>query len=162
MTQDDVSVLVIGYGNPGRLDDGLGPALAEKLQKDARRSVTVTSNYQLNVEDAADVAKHDVVVFVDATLTGEQPFEFRRIEPNDKMSYTTHSLEPQAVLGLANRLFAATTTGYVLAIRGYAFDNFSEQLSPKAHANLDAALDFLRTRLTNGQLRKTDGQVRYA
>ena len=28
-----MKALVIGYGNPGRLDDGLGPALAEAVEK---------------------------------------------------------------------------------------------------------------------------------
>ena len=46
-------VLLIGYGNPGRLDDGLGPALAAAVEKLAIPGVTVDADYQLNVEDAA-------------------------------------------------------------------------------------------------------------
>jgi Ni,Fe-hydrogenase maturation factor len=30
---DKKGILVIGYGNPGRLDDGLGPHLADAISK---------------------------------------------------------------------------------------------------------------------------------
>ena len=34
-------VLIIGYGNPGRLDDGLGPALADLMEKKQVRQGSV-------------------------------------------------------------------------------------------------------------------------
>ena len=55
-----------GFGNPARGDDGLGPALIERLDALALEGVTTDSDYQLTIEDAALVAEHDVVVFVDA------------------------------------------------------------------------------------------------
>jgi DNA-binding response OmpR family regulator len=71
-------VLVIGYGNPGRLDDGLGPALAETLQRLDLPGVTVDADYQLTAEDGLrkykDI-KPDVVIVdlmmeeVDAGIT---------------------------------------------------------------------------------------------
>ena len=48
------------------------------------------------------------------------------------------------MLALARRCFDARTAGYVLAIRGYAFDDFGEGLSPRAQANLLAAVEFLQ------------------
>ena len=75
--QVDAKVLVIGYGNPGRLDDGLGPALAAAIESAAPAGVTVDADYQLTVEDAAAVAEHDVVVFADAAVDGPEPFYFR-------------------------------------------------------------------------------------
>ena len=55
--------LFIGYGNPGRLDDGLGPAMAEAVEKLNLPGVVTDSDYQLTVEDAAEVAKYDLVIF---------------------------------------------------------------------------------------------------
>ena len=136
-------VLVIGYGNPGRLDDGLGPAMADAIAELRLPDVTVESDYQLNVEDAAQIAQHDVVIFADATVTGSEPFEFRRIEPGSSVSFTSHDVEPESVLGLAWRLFGAKTVGYVLAIRGYEFNDFGERLSQSATANLKSAVDFV-------------------
>ena len=58
MNTEAADILLIGFGNPGRLDDGLGPALADAIEKLALPGVTVESNYQLTVEDAAEIAKH--------------------------------------------------------------------------------------------------------
>ena len=56
MTADGGDVLVIGYGNPGRMDDGLGPATIDELEKLAIDGVDLDADYQLTVEDAAAVA----------------------------------------------------------------------------------------------------------
>ncbi len=142
-------VLVIGYGNPGRRDDGLGPALAAALEELNLPGVTVDSDYQLSVEDAANVAEHDVVVFADADTNGPAPFSFQRIEPRASISFSTHSVTPEAVLGLAAELFNSPTPGYVLGIRGYEFNEFGERLSEQARANLAAALEFIKPVICN-------------
>ncbi len=140
-------VLLIGFGNPGRLDDGLGPALADAIEELNLPDTTVDSNYQLTVEDAAEIAQHDVVIFADAALVGPEPFSFKKIKPQSKTSFTTHSIEPEAVLGLSYELFQAKTQGYLLAIRGYEFDEFGERFSDQAQNNLLEAIEFIRTRL---------------
>lgn len=143
MSNRDTRVLLIGYGNPGRLDDGLGPALAAALEERGLAGVTVDADYQLTIEDAAAVAGHDVVVFADADAAGPEPFSFRRIEPEPALGFSSHSVEPKEVLALAQELFGAQTQGYLLGIRGYAFNGFGESLSEKAQTNLASALRFL-------------------
>ncbi|MGB9624654.1 MAG: hydrogenase maturation protease [Phycisphaerae bacterium] len=149
MNPGGTRILLIGYGNPGRLDDGLGPALAAAVERLALPGVTVDADYQLTVEHAASVAENDVVVFADADVAGAEPFSLRRIDPDPEpaVSFSSHSAEPQQVLALAHCLFGARTQGYVLAIRGYAFDRFGEGLSEKARANLTAALRFIEPHL---------------
>ncbi|MFH2138712.1 MAG: hydrogenase maturation protease [Candidatus Omnitrophota bacterium] len=149
MAAEPKKVLLIGYGNPGRLDDGLGPALAEEIEAENIPEVTVDADYQLTVEDAADAAKHDVVIFADASVNGREPFFFTRIEPKAGMSFTSHSVEPEAVLGLAQELFSAKTQGYALGIRGYEFNEFGQGLSPAAAENLKKAKEFIKTALLN-------------
>jgi hypothetical protein len=73
-------VLVIGYGNPGRADDGLGPALATALEALRIPGLTVESDYQLSIEHAAMAAEHDIVVFADADPLADGPFSLRRGE----------------------------------------------------------------------------------
>jgi len=153
MSPAAAKVLVIGYGNPGRLDDGLGPGLADALEKLRLPGVTVQVDYQLSVEDAVVVAEHDVVVFADASVTGPEPFFFDPVEPNGRLSFSSHSVAPPAVLALAHELFDAGTEGYVLGIRGYRFDEFGESLSQRAQANLAAALQFLQALLLDGAFR---------
>ena len=80
MTLGDKRVLLFGYGNPGRLDDGLGPALAQAVAEWELPEVTVDCDYQLMVEDSATVAGHESVIFADASLTGREPFFFERLE----------------------------------------------------------------------------------
>ena len=109
--------------------------------------VTVQSCYQLAVEHAELVAGHDVVIFADADVRGGEPFEWSRIEPRLDASFTTHVVAPSTVLGLAHNLFDATTKGYLLAIRGYEFDDFGEYLSAPAQENLNAAVRFLQSQL---------------
>jgi hydrogenase maturation protease len=136
-------VLVIGYGNPGRLDDGLGPALAEAVEQLDIPGVTVESDYQLTVEDAAAAAAHEYVVFADASVRGPEPFCFTAVRPMEHTGFSTHSVEPEVVVALARALFQADTRGYALGIRGYRFHEFGEALSDRARENLAAALRFL-------------------
>jgi len=153
------TVLVFGYGNPGRQDDGLGPAAVEALESLGLEGVTLDANYQLSVEDAALVAEHDVVVFVDADATGPEPFWFGEVEPADDVSFSTHSVRPEAVLGLARGALGGRTTGYVLGVRGYAFDEFGEVLTEGARRNLDAALAFLGTALAERRFEDYVGTI---
>ena len=143
MNQQPVKVLLIGFGNPGRLDDGLGPALAAQVERLGLPGVTVESDYQLCLEDAEAVARHDVVIFADADASGADPFSFRPIEPARSLSFSTHSLRPEAVLDLARQLFGARTEGYILGIRGYAFNEYGESLTAQGRANLAAAVAFI-------------------
>jgi hydrogenase maturation protease len=150
-------VLVIGYGNPGRLDDGLGPRLVEALAGQAPAHVTTFADYSLQVEHAAAVAEHDVVVFADAAVGGPAPFSFERIEPRSGADFTTHSVSPTALLALAGEHFGKWPTGYVLGIRGCDFDEFGERLSATAIANLAAASAFLLGWLGNGAVLEQAG-----
>lgn len=136
-------ILLIGYGNPGRLDDGLGPALAEAVAALGLPGVTVDSDYQLTVEDAAAAAENDVVIFADASVNGEEPFFFREIVAEGTLGFSSHSVDPEAVLAMAVDLFGAKTKGYALGIRGYQFDEFGERLSDKARENLSKACEFI-------------------
>lgn len=144
--------LVIGIGNPGRQDDGLGPALIEMLGSAGLAAVDLDSNYQLNVEDALAVSTHGVVIFADASEAGEEPFAFSPLEPARDIAFTTHELSPAAVLALCDELYGKRPLAWTLAIRGYAWD-IGEGLSPRAEVNLSAALAFIVARLTAGKTR---------
>jgi len=105
--------------------------------------LTVDADYQLTVEDASAIAKHEVVVFADASVSGDEPFYFKRLAPESPMSFSSHSVEPGAVVALAQELFGSLVKAYVLGIRGYEFNEFGEKLSEKAKDNLKKAVDFL-------------------
>ena len=142
---ETTKVLVFGYGNPGRLDDGLGPALSSAIEAQGLEAVTTDSDYQLNIEDATAFQEHDVVVFADADVRQVAPFHFTRIKPAFDVEYTSHSVEPEALFGLAVKLFGCREDFpcYVLGIQGYEFNDFGNWMSDGAQENLVAAVDFI-------------------
>ena len=139
-------ILLIGYGNPGRQDDGLGPAAALQIAALDYPHVTAFENYQLAIEDALDVARHDEVWFVDAARSGQAPFALSEIEPAPAIGFTSHLLSPAALLAITSRYCEAVPKAYLLAIRGYEFE-MEERLTPPAEANLAEAVALLRSRI---------------
>jgi len=145
-------VLLLGIGNPGRRDDGLGPVLAERVEALGLAHVTVDSDYQLTVDDSAAAAESDVLIIADAAAAGPEPLSFTRLEPTDHLEFSSHSVEPGGVLGLARQVFGKMPAGYVLGVRGYEFDHTLEPgMSSKAMANLEIAYAFLVPLLESGE-----------
>ena len=145
-----LKILFLGYGNPGRLDDGLGPALAARIDALLLKGMTVEADYQLGVENAFDVSRHDVVIFADAAVRGKAPFFFKEIHPQSPMSLGSHSVSPEAVLFFAEKLFHSRARAYVLGIRGYEFNGYSEGLSEPAEKNLEKAVQFVANLVQSG------------
>ncbi|HUV09292.1 MAG TPA: hydrogenase maturation protease, partial [Spirochaetia bacterium] len=143
-------VLLKGYGNPAREDDGLGPAVAEELERLHIAGLTVDVDYQLSVEDSAALAEHDTVIFVDASIDGKEPYSFSRVEPKRQESFSSHSVSPEAVFYLAMELFGARSDVYVLAVRGYSFNMFTEEMTSQAKKNMREAVNFLVSILHTG------------
>jgi hydrogenase maturation protease len=144
------SILVYGYGNPGRQDDGLGPELVSELETwlaaHPDRRITLDSNYQLNAEDALAVSGHDVVIFVDAAQTGDAPYEFRSLLPEKTIAFSTHAMSPATVLALCEELYEKHPAAWILTIRGYAWE-LNAPLTPEASVNLAAAFEFIKFHL---------------
>ena len=67
------------------------------------------------------------------------------------MSFSSHSVRPEAVLTLAKELFGGEPKGYILGIRGYEFDEFGQRLSDAARANLASAIEYVESALRAGK-----------
>jgi hydrogenase maturation protease len=139
-------ILVIGYGNPGRQDDGLGPYVAEAIDALGMPGVTVETDYQLNIEHGAMLARQAIVLFVDASVNAPEPFRMERLRPAAEIAFTTHAISPAAVLAIAEDHFNAHPDAWALAVRGYEFE-FAEGLSPRARHNAGEALAFAEQQL---------------
>jgi hydrogenase maturation protease len=78
-------VLIIGYGNTLRRDDGVGAVAARRLVADQRLSgsdVEVQERYQLLPEMALDIAEATLVILVDADMRGlPGSIEIQPIDP---------------------------------------------------------------------------------
>jgi hydrogenase maturation protease len=139
-------ILVLGYGNPGRQDDGLGPAVAAGIDRLGWPNITAYDNYQLNIEDALEVAEHDVVWFVDAARAGPSPFDVRDLSAGSSIEFTSHIVRPEAILAIARQYYGKTPQAFLLAIRGYQFE-FVEELTARAADNLRVALTMLTDKI---------------
>ncbi|MGB8227377.1 MAG: hydrogenase maturation protease [Sedimentisphaerales bacterium] len=159
MTKDINKILLIGFGNPARADDGLGPALAEIIESKKFPDVTVEADYQLTIEDSAQVAQHDIVIFADASANCGEPFSFEPLMAREGGSFSSHSVEPAEVMALAENLFSSKAKGFILAIRGYEFDQFGAALTEKAKANLQKAVVFVEKLLKNKNFNKISETV---
>jgi len=126
------SVLLIGFGNPGCQDDGLGPAFAEAIAALGCDGVTVDADYQLVIEDAHEMAQHDVVVFADADAAGTAPFALTPVPARASIGFSSHSVRPEELVWMAEQLFARTVEAYLLSIRGRSFEQLTEGLTPEA------------------------------
>ena len=137
------SILVLAVGNLSRGDDALGPLLAERVTAAALADVEVIVDYQLQVEHALDLVGRKRVIFVDAGVDTESPFEFRWVVPAADYLHTSHALSPEAVLATYVRLQGKPPPeSWLLCIRGERFE-LGEELSDEACERLEAATQAL-------------------
>ncbi len=127
-------VLVIGYGNPLRGDDGVGCLVAEEVAKhifDPESKVKVVACHQLNPELAEAVAETRAVIFVAASVE-LSPGEVKvtNITP-DRFSPAniTHQMKPSALLATASELFGQAPPAKAVVIGAMSFD-MGMQLTP--------------------------------
>lgn len=136
-------ILLIGYGNPGRGDDGLGPALAAAIAALNLSGVTVETDYQLTVDHALLIADHDVVIFADAAMGQSQPFCMTELQRGTPQTLGSHQVTPEAAMHLALLFYGTAPSAWMLAIAGSEFGEVKEGLSPMAQRNLSQATLFL-------------------
>jgi hydrogenase maturation protease len=101
-------VLVVGYGNPLRTDDGVGWHAARLLAADPRLAdAQVLARHQLAPELAADVSRASLVVLVDANADGDPgSVTVGQVRPEPATSASwSHHLTPEALAGLAETLY---------------------------------------------------------
>lgn len=128
-------VLVVGYGNPLRTDDGAGPAVADLVAADPRAAslgIDVRTPHQLTPELAVDAAAASLLVLVDAA-EGRPPGEVtvERVEGDGAADPSmTHHLEPGSLLGLARGLFGAAPPAVVVSIGAGSLE-VGEGLTPE-------------------------------
>jgi len=143
-------ILIYGYGNPGRQDDGLGNAFVELLKswvnEHKLEGYEFDSNYQLNIEDAATVADKDLVIFADASTEKIESFILTSVDASTKVAFTTHAASPGYIIGLCKKIYNRMPPTYLLHIKGYKWE-FQEGLTKKAKQNLEESLKAMKAKL---------------
>lgn len=125
-------VLVIGYGNSLRGDDGVGWHAVTSLTSDPRLAgAHVLARHQLTPELAQDIGHAQLVVLVDACGAGAPGMvSVQRVEPgHPRAPAWSHNLDPAALVGLTETLYGASPPVFLITITG-TFFGYRDQLSP--------------------------------
>lgn len=139
-------VLIVGYGNGLRSDDGVGRVVAERLADDpCLAGATVLSLHQLAPELALDISRARVVVLIDAALGG-RPGDIRvarlaatAAEGGAVATSFTHHLDAASLVALATGLFGGDPQVHLVTIAAATMD-VGDQLSPTVAAALPRAV----------------------
>lgn len=137
-------ILILGWGNPSRGDDVLGPLFVERIAALQLPRVECLTDFQLQVEHALDLDGRELVLFVDASIEADPPFVVSQLSPARDASISTHALSPEAVMQVYVELHDRSPPPCnLLAIRGEAFE-LGREMSPEATVHLLAAIDWCR------------------
>ncbi len=139
LTQPPGNLLVIGYGNTLRGDDGVGPRVAETVGTLRLPGVRTLICQQLSPEHAATISLEQRVIFVDAAVDAPQEVQLRQIEPSDTSQLMAHAADPRTMLALSRDVFGHVPHAWWLTIPAVKMD-FSEELTPEAQRGVNEAI----------------------
>jgi hydrogenase maturation protease len=135
-------VLVIGYGNALRRDDGAGRRVARLVAALRWPGVRALAVHQLTPELAEEVAGVDVAVFVDAACADSE-LPVRRIAATSAASALGHASDPARVLGLAEAVFGRCPPAWLITVPA-ADMGYGKGLSPAAKRGVRRAFEDVR------------------
>jgi hydrogenase maturation protease len=146
-------VLIVGYGNPLRSDDGFGWHAARELASRLQDSdVEVMARQQLTPELAETASHFPLVIFIDAARD-LPPGELRcakitRSENREQGegSSFSHFLTPASLLAWTAELYSQFPDAYYIAVGGESFAE-GESLSPTIQAAFEPVMAQVRSLL---------------
>lgn len=137
-------LLVIGYGNELRQDDGVGPAVANQVSEWGIPGVETLIYHQLVPELIEKLAEVAEVIFIDASLTAAEV----SLQPVQACTSNSlgHSWDPGWLLHLSQHLRAHRPVAEMLSIPIKNLDH-GTGFSDRAQQGVERALVILRDRL---------------
>lgn len=131
-------LLVIGYGNPYRGDDGFGPLAASLIEEVRLDSVTVIISRQLTPEMAIPLSRARYAIFFDAAV-GDRPgvVYVTPVVPCGSSS-VSHYLEPGTLLTLAQTIFGHAPAASIITATAATLEHEAD-VSPSVLAAAAAA-----------------------
>jgi hydrogenase maturation protease len=131
-------LLVIGYGNSLRSDDGAGRQVAQAIEELRLPGVRVLSCDLLTPELADPIAQAQKVVFVDASVEAGD-VQNRELSPAESSQILAHTADPRTLLALARDVFghAPPASWVTIPVENLGI---GEEFSQKARAGIDEAI----------------------
>jgi hydrogenase maturation protease len=138
--ESPAGILVIGYGNTLRRDDGVGPRVADAVAALALPGVRALTFPLLTPEVADPVSRARVAIFVDAAVDAPREVQLRKLAPADTSQLMAHSASPATVLALARDVFGHAPEAWLLTIPAESI-GIGEELSAFTHGGLEVAVE---------------------
>ncbi len=149
----NISILVIGYGNTLRSDDGVGQIVAQKIANSHLPGVRSLYLHQLTPELAADLAEVELVIFVDATLAAIAPdVRVTLLKPLSSVEIRSHTSDPRVLLNLAQILYNHCPKAWWVTIPGENFE-LGDAISPLAQRGITRALKQIDSLINQRKIR---------
>ncbi|MBP7693473.1 MAG: hydrogenase maturation protease [Anaerolineales bacterium] len=144
MPENDL--LIIGFGNPLRGDDGLGWRAAERLSAADRPGRRVITCQQLTPDLAEPLSQTGRVVFIDAAVDGEPgQIKIHSLTPAPpEPGAFSHQLTPAGLLSLAALWYGGAPQAELITVAGAQFA-FSESLSPAVDAAVENVVRWVQS-----------------
>lgn len=135
-------MLVIGYGNSLRGDDGLGIIAANEISTWNLAAVQCVCLHQLTPELAPVLAQVPFALFLDAQAS--QVGDFARMQKlssnfSPTQGFSGHRLQPETLLQLAKQAYGDSPQSWLITIPGFDFE-LGEQISSEGQSGLKNAL----------------------
>lgn len=140
----ETEILVIGYGNTLRGDDGVGLRVAEAVGHLRLPGVRTLVCPLLTPELADPISRAGTVIFVDAAVDASDEVQWRRLEPNETSQLMAHAADPRTMLALARDVFERTPEAWWLTIPAVDL-RFREELSPETQLGFEDAVEKIQT-----------------
>jgi hydrogenase maturation protease len=109
-------LLLIGYGNTLRSDDGVGPKVVEAVAALKLPGVETLICDLLTPEVADPISRAETVVFVDAALDAPAEVQLRPLTPADSSQIMAHAADPRTMLAFARDVFGHAPEAWWLTI----------------------------------------------
>ena len=139
----EAELLVIGYGNSLRRDDGVGPRVAEAIEALHLPGVSTLVCQLLTPEYADPIARARRVIFVDAAVDRTDGVHFRKLEPGENSQLMAHSADPRTMLAIARDVFGHVPEAWWLTIPAICL-GFGTDYSPEAEVGFHTAVEEIK------------------
>jgi hydrogenase maturation protease len=149
-TPGHTRVLVIGYGNTLRGDDGVGPRVAEAVGRLGLPGVQTLACPLLTPELADPISRAEKVIFVDAAVDAPATVQWRKLQPNETSQIMAHAADPRTMLALARDVFGRVPPAWWLTIPAVDL-GFREAFSPAVQRDFDVAVKKIQEFCASGQ-----------
>ena len=136
-------LLVIGYGNTLRQDDGVGPKVAEAVSSLALPGVRTLACPLLTPELAEAVSLARVVVFVDAAVDAPREVQTRKLAPAKSSQVMAHAASPATLLALARDVFGHAPKAWLITVPVEDL-GIGDEFSPLAQRGFEIAVRQVR------------------